>query len=120
MVGRMDRLKSANRHIIHTFIHATLLGMALFHDLFALMRRKRLEADPSQYRVLSLLLMYLPPVIAALGTQNIRPTLEDFSFFSFALGRRLICTANPLRRRIHNDENRQSGAGPKNLYNLFE
>ena len=77
-VGRLDHLKSANKNVVHTFIYATLLGMVLTHNICALMRRKRVGAEPSSFRVFSLLLMFLPKVLSALGTRNINPTLENF------------------------------------------
>ena len=76
MVGRLDHLRSANPHVIHAFIYATLLGMVLSHDICALMRRKKPGCEPSPYRVTSLLLMYLPSIIAVLGTRKLRPTLK--------------------------------------------
>lgn len=78
MVGRLDHLRSANPHVIHTFIYATLLGMVLSHNLCALMRRKRPCIEPSQYRVTALLLMYLPSIIAVIGTKKLKPTLKAF------------------------------------------
>ena len=77
-VGRLDHLKSANKDVVHTFIYATLLGMVLTYNICALMRRKRVDAEPSSFRVFSLLLMFLPQVLSALGTRNINPTLENF------------------------------------------
>jgi len=78
MVGRLDHLRSANPHVIHTFIYATLLGMVLSHNICALMRRKRPSIEPSQYRVTALLLMYLPSIIAVIGTKKLKPTLKAF------------------------------------------
>ncbi len=78
MVGRLDHLRSANPHVIHAFIYATLLGMVLSHDICALMRRCKPDAEPSPYRVTSLLLMYLPSIIAALGTRHLTAVLEAF------------------------------------------
>ena len=78
MVGRLDHLRSANPHVIHTFIYATLLGMALSHDICALMRRKKPDIEPSPYRVTALLLMYIPSIITALGTRRLRSTLKSF------------------------------------------
>jgi putative transposase len=78
MVGRLDHLQSANPHVIHTFIYATLLGMVLSHNICALMRRKRPNIEPSPYRITALLLMYLPSIIVALGTRKIRPALKAF------------------------------------------
>jgi putative transposase len=78
MVGRLDHLQSANPHVIHTFIYATLLGMVLSHDICALMRRKRPNIEPSPYRITALLLMYLPSIIVALGTRKIQPALKAF------------------------------------------
>jgi putative transposase len=78
MVGRLDHLRSANPHVIHTFIYATLLGMVLSHNLCALMRRKKPGCEPSPYRVTSLLLMYLPSIIAVIGTKKLKPTLKAF------------------------------------------
>ena len=77
-VGRLDHLRSANPHVIHTFIYATLLAMVLSHDICALMRRKRPGVEPSPYRVTSLLLMFLPSIIAGLGTRKIRRVLKTF------------------------------------------
>ena len=78
MVGRLDHLHSANPHVIHTFIFATLLGMVLSHDLCALMRRCRPDVEPSQYRVTALLLTYLPSIINAFGTRHLSTVLEAF------------------------------------------
>jgi putative transposase len=78
MVGRLDHLRSANPHVIHTFIYATLLGMVLSHDICGLMRREKPGCEPSPYRVTSLLLMYLPSIIATLGTRKLRPALKAF------------------------------------------
>ena len=77
-VGRLDHLRSANPHVIHTFIYATLLGMVLSHDICALMRRKRPGTEPSPYRVTSLLLMFLPSIVTVLGTRKIRRVLKTF------------------------------------------
>jgi hypothetical protein len=78
VVGRLDHLRSANPHVIHTFIYATLLGMVLSHDICALMRRCRPDVEPSPYRVTALLLMHLPSIIAALGTRRLTAVLENF------------------------------------------
>lgn len=78
MVGRLDHLRSANPHVIHAFIYATLLGMALSHDICALMRRCRPDVEPSPYRVTALLLLHLPSIIAALGTRRLDSVLEVF------------------------------------------
>jgi len=78
MVGRLDHLQSANPHVIHTFIYATLLGMVLSQDLCALMRRCRPDVEPSPYRVTALLLMYLPSIIAAVGSRRLPTVLEVF------------------------------------------
>lgn len=78
MVGRLDHLRSANRHVIHAFIYATLLGMVLSHDLCAMMRRCRPDIEPSSYRVTALLLGNLPTIIAALGTRKLSAVLQAF------------------------------------------
>lgn len=78
MVGRLDHLRSANPHVIHTFIYATLLGMVLAHDICALMRQRRSATEPSPYRVAALLLMFLPSIISALGTRRLTPALNAF------------------------------------------
>ena len=65
-VGRLDHLKSANKNVVHTFIYTTLLGMVLTHNICALIRSKRLDAEPSSFRVFSLLLMFLSQVLSAL------------------------------------------------------
>lgn len=78
MVGRLDHLQSANPHVIHTFIYATLLGMVLSHDICALMRRKRPDIEPSPYRITALVLLYLPSIIAALGTRKLHLVLKAF------------------------------------------
>lgn len=78
VVGRLDHLRSANPHVIHTFIYATLLGMALSHDICALMRRCRPDVEPSQYRVNALLLLHLPSIIAAIGTHRLAAVVEAF------------------------------------------
>lgn len=78
MVGRLDHLRSANPNVIHTFIYATLLGMVLAHDLCAMMRRCRPKIEPSPYRVTALLLMFLPSIIASLGTRKQSVVLTSF------------------------------------------
>jgi len=78
MVGRLDHLQSANPHVIHTFIYATLLGMVLSHDLCALMRRCDPIVEPSPYRVTAILLMYLPSIIAAIATRRLSSVLRSF------------------------------------------
>ncbi|MEA3502157.1 MAG: IS4 family transposase [Actinomycetota bacterium] len=78
MVGRLDHLRSSNPHVIHTFIYATLLGMVLAHDLCAVMRRTRPDTEPSQYRVASLLLLFLPSIVSSLGTRRQSAVLRAF------------------------------------------
>ncbi len=78
MVGRLDHLQSANPHVIHTFIYATLLGMVLSHDLCALLRRSHPKVEPSPYRVLALVLTYIPSIVAALGSRHITSVLRTF------------------------------------------
>lgn len=78
MVGRLDHLQSANPNVIHAFIYATLLGMVLAHDICALMRRCRPGVEPSPYRVATLLLMFLPAIIASLGTRRLPSVLNVF------------------------------------------
>lgn len=78
MVGRLDHLRSANPNVIHTFIYATLLGMVLAHDICALMRRCRPGTEPSPYRVATLLLMFLPSIISAIGTRRLPLVLKAF------------------------------------------
>lgn len=78
MVGRLDHFQSANPHVIHTFIYATLLGMVLSHDLCALLRRCYPKVEPSPYRVMALVLMNIPSIVAALGTRRLSSVLRDF------------------------------------------
>jgi hypothetical protein len=78
MVGRLDHLRSANPHVIHAFIYATLLGMVLSHDVCALMRQCRPEVEPSPYRVAALLLVHLPKIVEALGTRRLAAVLDAF------------------------------------------
>ena len=78
MVGRLDHLRSSNPDVIHTFIYATLLGMVLAQDICALMRQRRPNTEPSPYRVAALLLMFLPSIIATLGTRRLSPVLNAF------------------------------------------
>jgi IS4 transposase len=78
MVGRLDHLRTANVHVIHTFIYATLLGMVLSHNLCALMRRFRPDVEPSPYRVTALLLKNLPTIITAIGTRKLTEALKSF------------------------------------------
>jgi putative transposase len=78
MVGRLDHLRSANPHVIHTFIYATLLGMVLSHDLCALMRRCDPGVEPSPYRVTAILLMFIPSIIAAIATRRLSAVLANF------------------------------------------
>ena len=78
MVGRLDHLHSANPHVIHTFIYATLLGMVLTHDICALLRRCHPKVEPSPYRVMALVLMNIPSIVASLGTRRLSSALKDF------------------------------------------
>ncbi len=78
MVGRLDHLRTANPDVIHVFIYATLLGMVLSHDLCAMMRRCRPDVEPSPYRVTALLLLNIPSIIAALGSQDLPAVLDAF------------------------------------------
>jgi len=78
MVGRLDHLRSANPNVIHAFIYATLLGMALSHNICTLMRRARPDCEPSQFRVTALVLRSLPEIIAAVGSERMQSVLEDF------------------------------------------
>ena len=78
MVGRLDQLDSANPHVIHAFIYATLLGMVLSHDVCALMRRCRPDVEPSPYRVTVLVLMHLPSIVAALRTRHLAGVISSF------------------------------------------
>jgi putative transposase len=77
-VGRLDQLKSANADVIHTFLYATLLGIVLAHDICAQMRRARPGIEPSVFRVLALLLQYLPLIIDASGTDRLPRILQSF------------------------------------------
>jgi putative transposase len=74
-VGRLDQLRSANAEVIHTFIYATLLGMALAQDVCAQMRRARPHVEPSLYRVFALLLRSLPDIVDAMETQRFHEEL---------------------------------------------
>ncbi len=78
MVGRLDHLRSANPNVVQAFIYATLLGMVLAHNLCAMMRRTHPRLEPSSYRVLALLLLKLPAIVAALGTRALPGILRTF------------------------------------------
>ncbi len=78
MVGRLDHLRTANTHVIHAFIFATLLGMALSDNICAWMRRTWPNVEPSPYRVASLVLRFLPRIIDAMGTKKQRKILSEF------------------------------------------
>jgi putative transposase len=78
MVGRLDHLRSANPNVVQAFIYATLLGMVLAHNICAMMRRTHPRLEPSPYRVLALLLLKLPAIVAALGTRALPGILRTF------------------------------------------
>lgn len=77
-VGRLDQLRSASLPVIHAFLYASLLGVVLAQDISAHMRRLRPDKEPSLYRVTTLLLGYLPKIIASLGTRYLREILIAF------------------------------------------
>jgi IS4 transposase len=77
-VGRMDQLRTAKAEVIHTFVYATLLGIALAHDICAQMRRARPNVEPSVYRVYALVLRYLPLILDAIGSHDFENTLRAF------------------------------------------
>lgn len=77
-VGRLDQLHSASLPVIHAFLYASLLGVVLAHDITAHMRRIQPEMQPSLYRVMTLLLGYLPHIVARIGTRYLRKTLLAF------------------------------------------
>lgn len=77
-VGRLDQLRSASLPVIRVFIYAALLGLVLAQDITAHMRRVRPEREPSLYRVMTLLLGYLPMIAAATGTRRLRNTMVAF------------------------------------------
>jgi IS4 transposase len=77
-VGRMDQLRTAKAAVIHTFVYATLLGIALAHDICGQMRRARPSVEPSVYRVYALVLRYLPLILDCIGTGELENTLRSF------------------------------------------
>jgi IS4 transposase len=77
-VGRLDQLHSAKLPVIHAFLYASLLAVILAQDISAHMRRLRPGKEPSLYRVMTLLLGYLPQILAKLGTRYLRQTLIAF------------------------------------------
>ena len=60
------------------FLYAARLGVVLARDSRANMRRLRPGKEPSLYRVTTLLLGYLPAIIASLGTRYLREILIAF------------------------------------------
>jgi len=77
-VGRMDHLRSANRHVIEAFMYATLLGLVLAMQVCAAMRQVQPTLEPSLQRVTTLLLGYLPTIIATIGARAHDVTLRAF------------------------------------------
>jgi hypothetical protein len=77
-VGRLDQLRSSKPEVIHTFLYATLLGIVLAQDICAQMRRARPDIEPSLYRVLALLLGYLPDIVESIGTERFVRVLHAF------------------------------------------
>jgi putative transposase len=77
-VGRLDQLHSASLPVIHAFLYASLLAVILAQDINAHMRRLRPGKEPSLYRVMTLLLGYLPHIVARLGTRYLRNTMIAF------------------------------------------
>jgi len=77
-VGRLDQLRSSSLPVIRVFIYAALLGLALAQDISAHMRRERPETEPSLYRVMTLLLGYLPMIATATGTRRLRDVMAAF------------------------------------------
>lgn len=77
-VGRLDQLRSASLPVIRVFIYAALLGLVLAQDIIAHMRRERPRKEASLYRVMTLLLGYLPMVATATGTRRLRDIMIAF------------------------------------------
>jgi len=77
-VGRLDQLRSSSLPVIRTFIYAALLGIVLAQDISAHMRRAHPTIEPSLYRVMTLLLGYLPTIVAAVGTRHLKDVMLAF------------------------------------------
>ena len=77
-VGRFDQVQSKNPEIIESFAFATLLGVTIAYGVCAAMRTERPELEPSTHRVALLTLAYLPRLVEALNTGNIRFAVKQF------------------------------------------
>ena len=77
-VGRLDQLRSSTIPVIRCFIFATLIGALLSQEICAQMRRARPDVEPSEQRVLMLVLAELPSLVAAAGTRGARWRYERF------------------------------------------
>jgi putative transposase len=77
-VGRLDQLRSSILPVIQSFIFATLIGALLSQEICAQMRRARPGVEPSDQRVMMLVLANLPRLIAVLGSRSARRTFEHF------------------------------------------
>jgi hypothetical protein len=78
-VARLDHLRSGNQHVIKTFIYAALLGVAIADQVTAEMREAQPNLEPSPHRVATLVLLWLPTLMTALGTATQDDTFGDFN-----------------------------------------
>jgi len=78
-VGRLDQLRSTTIPVIRTFIFATLIGALLSQEICAQMRRARPDLEPSEQRVMMLVLANLPSLIAAAGSRGFRQVFDPFA-----------------------------------------
>lgn len=77
-VGRLDHLRSTNKHVILAFIYATLLGMILAQKICACMRSAWPDREPSLHRVAALVFGRLAGIVSVMGTSLYRNAIALF------------------------------------------
>ena len=69
-MGRLDQLNSSNMAVILSFLFATLTAMLLSKEISTQMRRQNPKLEPSEQRVMTLLIQNFVRLIKALPRHN--------------------------------------------------
>jgi hypothetical protein len=79
-IGRLDELRSGKPAVVHAFIVATLIGLAISQAICAAMRTERPHCEPSLNRVFALLLVNFGRLLTAAtqGRAAFRAALRSF------------------------------------------
>lgn len=98
-VGRLDQLNSEKMPVIMSFLYATLIAALLSREICAQMRKNRPTHEPSEQRVMQMLVANLPELVAALPTKSTRCKRRVFEYFEQALWREGL-NPNPGRKNM--------------------